>query len=103
MDYANEILLRLEKDKKDIALDDLKMEKAVEQSTEPTHTMSLFAPTAAPSVVVEELTKLDILHLTPMDAMNILFDLQKKQKKKFFNGHFARFFVETLRKAVILR
>ncbi|TCP59099.1 DNA mismatch repair protein MutS [Tumebacillus sp. BK434] len=54
--------------------------KQPSKETAPTMQLSLFADGTAEHPVVEELKSLDVMKLTPLDAMNLLYQLQQKAR-----------------------
>ena len=87
----NEILLAAENILKDLEKEEKSKETllkedsaAKEQSDNQSVQITLFAPTAEPSKVLKKLLKADLMNMTPLDALNLLYDLQTQAKKEIF-------------------
>lgn len=87
----NEILLAAENILKDLEKEEKSKETllkedsaAKEQSDKQLAQNTLFAPTAEPSKVLKKLLKADLMNMTPLDALNLLYDLQTQAKKEIF-------------------
>ncbi|MFK2825071.1 DNA mismatch repair protein MutS [Bacillus sp. B190/17] len=87
---ANEILMELEKKgKPNVKEQEAKPKEQPSQTAEPLEQLSFFheSVSAPPQLqgkerkVLEELKSYDLLEMTPLDAMNVLYALQKKVKK----------------------